>query len=137
MPNHVLMEQKKFVKFGLTTENFRRYVGLIRDEVREYMNKHVYANNVSHPTVIPWTGGGSFQSQADAVHCTQTKTVSAGVDAFEASSEITICTASATLQGREVRAAMDKSFAQLYHDLDGGFTPLVSLVIRGDLTYWF
>lgn len=48
VPNHVLMEQKKFVKFGLTTENFRRYVGLIRDEVREYMNKHVYANNVSH-----------------------------------------------------------------------------------------
>lgn len=48
MPNHVLMEQKKFVKFGLTTENFRRYVGLIRDEVREHMNKHVYANNVSH-----------------------------------------------------------------------------------------
>lgn len=68
MPNHVLMEQKKFVKFGLTTENFRRYVGLIRDEVREYMNKHVYANNVSHPTVIPWTGGESFQNQADAVH---------------------------------------------------------------------
>ncbi|GAA5862427.1 hypothetical protein JCM3774_002513 [Rhodotorula dairenensis] len=98
VPNHVLMEQKKFVKFGLTTENFRRYVGLIRQEVNEYMNKHVYANN--------------------------TKTVSPGVDAFEASSEITICTASATLQGREVRAAMDKSFAQLYHDLDGGFTPL-------------
>lgn len=41
------MEQKKFVKFGLTTENFRRYVGLIRDEVREHMSKHVYANNVS------------------------------------------------------------------------------------------
>lgn len=46
VPNHVLMEQKKFVKFGLTTENFRRYVGLIRDEVREYTGKHVYANKV-------------------------------------------------------------------------------------------
>lgn len=71
------------------------------------------------------------------MHSTQTKTVSAGVDAFEASSEITICTASATLQGREIRAAMDKSFAQLYHDLDGGFTPLVSHSIRDDPIYWF
>lgn len=32
---------------------------------------------------------------------------------------------------------MDKSFAQLYHDLDGGFTPLVSLVIRGDPIHRF
>lgn len=52
---------------------------------------------------------------------------SAQVDAFSTSSEITIFTASATLQGKEVRAAMDKSFAALYHDLDGGFTPLVSI----------
>ncbi|BGP19235.1 hypothetical protein JCM10213_007030 [Rhodosporidiobolus nylandii] len=96
VPNHVLMEQKKFVKFGLTTENFRRYVGLIRTEVRDYMAGQVYGD----------------------------KAVAKGVDAFSASSEITILTASATLQGREVRAAMDKSFAQLYHDLDGGFTPL-------------
>ncbi|TNY21133.1 cytochrome P450 [Rhodotorula diobovata] len=98
VPNHVLMEQKKFVKFGLTTDNFRRYVGLIRTEVRDYINKHVYAD-------------GSKQTGK-------------GVDAFTTSSEITILTASATLQGHEVRAAMDKSFAQLYHDLDGGFTPL-------------
>ncbi|GAA5853817.1 hypothetical protein JCM8547_007460 [Rhodosporidiobolus lusitaniae] len=98
VPNHVLMEQKKFVKFGLTTENFRKYTGLIRTEVRDYMAKNVYADN--------------------------TKTVAPTVDAFTTSSEITILTASATLQGREVRAAMDKSFADLYHDLDGGFTPL-------------
>jgi sterol 14-demethylase len=50
---------------------------------------------------------------------------SSQVDAFTTSSEITICTASATLQGKEVREALDKSFAQLYHDLDGGFTPIV------------
>lgn len=57
----------------------------------------------------------------------QVKKEAKGVDAFTTSSEITILTASATLQGREVRQAMDKSFADLYHDLDGGFTPLVSL----------
>jgi hypothetical protein len=56
----------------------------------------------------------------------QVKKDAKGVDAFTTSSEITILTASATLQGREVRKAMDKSFAELYHDLDGGFTPLVS-----------
>lgn len=50
----------------------------------------------------------------------------AEVDAFKTSSEITIFTASATLQGREVRKGMNASFADLYHDLDGGFTPLVS-----------
>jgi len=38
--------------------------------------------------------------------------------------EITILTASRTLQGKEVRNNLDKGFAQLYNDLDGGFTPL-------------
>jgi len=51
-------------------------------------------------------------------------TKSASHDAFKVMSEVTILTATATLQGPEVRAAMDKSFAGLYHDLDGGFTPL-------------
>ncbi|GAA5903623.1 cytochrome P450 [Sporobolomyces salmoneus] len=98
VPNHVLMEQKKFVKFGLGTENFKRYVGLIRQEVLGYVSTHVFEGDI--------------------------KKEAKGVDAFTTSSEITILTATATLQGREVRQAMDKSFAQLYHDLDGGFTPL-------------
>jgi len=38
--------------------------------------------------------------------------------------EMTILTASRTLQGSEIRAALDKSFADLYHDLDNGFTPI-------------
>ncbi|KAI5481064.1 cytochrome P450, family 51 (sterol 14-demethylase) [Pseudohyphozyma bogoriensis] len=97
VPNHILMEQKKFVKFGLTTDNFKRYVGLIRGEVLDYISGHIFDKD--------------------------SKTTSS-VDAFTTSSEITICTASATLQGKEVRAAMDKSFAGLYHDLDGGFTPI-------------
>jgi sterol 14-demethylase len=45
-------------------------------------------------------------------------------DVVDVLSEITILTASRTLQGTEVRAGLDKSFAQLYTDLDGGFTPL-------------
>ena len=78
----------------MTTDNFRKYVGLVVDEV----TKH-FEEVFSH-------------------------TDSPSVDAVKTSSEITICTAAATLQGREVRAALDKTFAQLYHDLDGGFTPL-------------
>lgn len=39
-------------------------------------------------------------------------------------SELTIFTASRTLQGEEVRNALDGSFADLYHDLDGGFQPI-------------
>ncbi|KAI9616019.1 hypothetical protein H4Q26_011271 [Puccinia striiformis f. sp. tritici PST-130] len=45
-------------------------------------------------------------------------------DALKVASEITICTASATLQGPEVREGLNTSFADIYHDLDGGFTPL-------------
>lgn len=41
------MEQKKFVKFGLTTENFKRYVGLIRTEVLDYVSGHVFDKDVS------------------------------------------------------------------------------------------
>ncbi|KAL8286891.1 hypothetical protein RQP46_003897 [Phenoliferia psychrophenolica] len=97
VPNEIFMQQKKFVKVGLTTENFKKYVGIIREEVLDYFSKTVFEN--------------------DAV---TTRTV----DAFTTSSEITVCTATATLQGKEIRAGMDKSFAGLYHDLDGGFTPL-------------
>ena len=32
--------------------------------------------------------------------------------------------ASRTLQGKEVRASLDKTFAKLMSDLDGGFTPV-------------
>lgn len=38
--------------------------------------------------------------------------------------EITIYTASRSLQGKEVREKFDSSFAQLYHDLDKGFSPI-------------
>lgn len=39
-------------------------------------------------------------------------------------SEITIYTASLSLQGKEVRNKFDSSFAELYHDLDMGFSPI-------------
>ncbi|EIM24094.1 cytochrome P450 [Wallemia mellicola] len=101
VPNSVLMEQKKFVKFGLSSENLKKYVEMIQDETLKFINRDAafkaYQDN--NPN------GGDF-------HC------------FQTMSEITILTASRTLQGKEVRDGLDKSFADMYHDLDGGFTPL-------------
>jgi sterol 14alpha-demethylase len=95
------MEQKKFVKVGLSMQNFRAYVGMIEDEVEEYL-KHESVFEPYRKNPDRW---GSF-------------------DAVTVMSEITIFTASRTLQGKEVRGDLDKSFSELYADLDGGFTPL-------------
>ncbi|KAF8920363.1 cytochrome P450 51 [Mucidula mucida] len=38
--------------------------------------------------------------------------------------QITILTASRTLQGKTIRSRLDKSFAEVFQDLDGGFTPV-------------
>lgn len=103
VPNEVFMEQKKFVKTGLSTENFRAYVGMIEDEVEEFL-KHdpsfkFYQNDISSSE---W---GSF-------------------DVVKVLAEITIFTASRTLQGKEVRDSLDKTFSEMFNDLDGGFTPI-------------
>lgn len=89
------MEQKKFVKFGLTTEAFRSYVSLISTEVTNF----VAQNKI-------------FQGQSGIV------------DIPKAMAELTIYTASRSLQGKEVRDKFDSSFADLYHDLDMGFSPI-------------
>lgn len=99
VPNAVLMEQKRFVKAGLTTENFRVYVGQIEQEVEQFIAK-------------------------DVVFAPLKTNKSVELNAFQTMSEITILTASRTLQGQEVRDNMDKSVADLYHDLDMGFTPI-------------
>ncbi|KAA8901880.1 cytochrome P450 [Sphaerosporella brunnea] len=94
-PNHRLMEQKKFMKFGLTIETFKTYVPLIVDQVEDYIKKSKY-----------------FKGGKGTVPLT------------EIIPEITIFTASRSLQGKEVRDALDGSFAALYHDLDLGFNPM-------------
>jgi len=92
-PNSKLMEQKKFVKFGLTTEAFRQYVSLIQRETELFI-KDKFA---------PPSGQ---------------------IDVSPAMAELTIYTASRSLQGKEVRAKFDHTFADLYHDLDMGFSPI-------------
>jgi cytochrome P450 len=46
------------------------------------------------------------------------------VDISKAMNEIIIFTASRCLQGKEVRERLNSTFAQSYHDLDMGFTPI-------------
>lgn len=98
VPNHVLMEQKKFVKFGMSIDNFKKYVPMIVDEVVQYIR------------TSPAFGSG--------------KLIHGETPLMKAMPEITIFTASRTLQGQEVRDGFDASFADLYHDLDKGFTPI-------------
>lgn len=96
------MEQKKFVKVGLSTENFRAYVGMIEDEVDHFMKTDPAFLIFQMNDINEW---GRF-------------------DATDIMAQITILTASRTLQGSEVRENLDKSFSDLFSDLDGGFTPV-------------
>jgi sterol 14-demethylase len=101
-PNEKLMEQKKFIKFGLSMDNMRAYVGMIENEVSRFLRKEPSFRIFQMNDINEW---GQF-------------------DVLKVTQEITILTASRTLQGKEVRANMDATFAQLFTDLDGGFTPL-------------
>ncbi|WWC70417.1 uncharacterized protein I206_104368 [Kwoniella pini CBS 10737] len=97
-PNEMLMQQKKFIKSGLTTEALQSYPPLIDLECEEFFSHEL--------------GLG------------KEKKSSVKVDLLKTMSELIILTASRTLQGKEVRQGINGKFAQYYEDLDGGFTPL-------------
>lgn len=101
-PNELLMEQKKFVKFSLTLDNFRSYVEVIEKETLDFMRSDPAFRIYQMNDINEW---GMFPT-------------------LKTLSELTILTAAGTLQGREVRENMNKGFADLYSDLDHGFTPL-------------
>nr|AEB00644.1 sterol 14 alpha-demethylase [Ganoderma lucidum]AEB00645.1 sterol 14 alpha-demethylase [Ganoderma lucidum] len=101
-PNEKLMEQKRFVKVSLTLDKFRSYVGMIEDEIKDYLNSEASFRTYQMNDINEW---GAFST-------------------LKTFSEITILTASRTLQGREIRERLSKDFAQVYSDLDHGFTPL-------------
>lgn len=94
-PNSKLMEQKKFVKFGLTQSALESHVPLIEKETVDYL------------ATSPNFNGSSGR-----------------IDISSAMAEITIFTAARALQGEEVRSKLTSEFADLYHDLDQGFTPI-------------
>lgn len=83
------------MKIALTTEAFRSYVPIISNEVTSYFKR-----------------------------CAAFKGKSGVVNIPQHMAEITIFTASHALQGSEVRSRFDEKLADLYHDLDMGFTPI-------------
>ena len=96
------MEQKRFIKAGLSTDNFRAYMSMMEDEITRFLETDAAFRVYQFP---------DERDEWGQFHPLRTL------------GEITILTASRTLQGREVRASLDKTFAQRYSDLDGGFTP--------------
>ncbi|GMM36669.1 sterol 14-demethylase [Saccharomycopsis crataegensis] len=97
--NQRLMEQKKFAKGALTRESFKSYVPKIREEILGYMNR-----------------SSNFMGPEKKDH---------GIaDVMVTQPEITIFTACRSLLGEQMRERFDESFAQLYSDLDKGFTPI-------------
>ena len=83
------------VKFGLTSDALRSYVPLISQEVEDFIARSPVFRGFR----------GTFNVPA-------------------VMAEMTIYTASRSLQGKEVRSKFDSSFAELYHDLDMGFSPI-------------
>jgi sterol 14-demethylase len=108
------MEQKKFMKYGLSTENLRAYVDMIEEEVTAVLNHD------------PAFSGFQHQTAQDKLqnHAGPGPGIWGSFPAYKTLSEMTVLTAARTLQGAEIRASLNKQFADLYHDLDGGFKPV-------------
>lgn len=83
------------VKFGLTQQAFDSYVPLIVTETLKLISGSKHFPNSRGTINVP-----------------------------PALAELTIYTASRSLQGKEVRDKFDSTFADLYHDLDMGFAPI-------------
>ena len=107
-PNSKLMEQKKFVKFGLTQRALEQHVPLIEHEVLSYISPS--SNSPSNNRHSPFDG---VRGELDITHTM---------------AEITIFTAGRALQGTEVRSKLTNEFAVLYDDLDRGFRPINFLI---------
>lgn len=86
---------EQFVKFGLTADALRSYVQLIALETEDFIASH---SDLRGPSGV--------------------------LDVPSAMAELTIYTASRSLQGKEVRAQLDSTVSKLFHDLDMGFTPI-------------
>lgn len=85
------------IKHGLTTEALQSYAPMIYNETASFFERELKLSASSEPKTF---------------------------EIFRKMSELIILTASRTLQGKEVRDALDSRFAQLFHDLDGGFQPI-------------
>lgn len=95
MKGQSLTQNAQFVKFGLTQEALRSYVTLITAEVEDFFKRNKALKGQK----------GTF-------------------DVKSTIAELTIYTASRSLQGEEVRSMFNSRFAELFKDLDMGFSPI-------------
>lgn len=100
------------LKTGLNIARFKEHVKIIEAETIQYFQR--------------WGDGGE-RSKCDLLSLAQSlaqrvKLCSLVSDLFEALSELIILTASSCLHGKEIRSMLDERVAQLYADLDGGFS---------------
>ena len=85
----------KLIMSGLTKKALRSYVPLMQDEVQTLVDTHPHLNGNSGTANIP-----------------------------QIMAQITLFSASRTLQGKEVRSKLDSSFMSMYHALDEGLAPI-------------
>jgi sterol 14-demethylase len=90
-----MLTELQLVKEGFSTDALRAYIPKFVKEVEDYVR-----------------AASQFQGQSGQCNVT------------EVMAEITIYTASSSLQGKEVRSKFDSTFAVLYRHLDDGFQPI-------------
>ncbi|KAH8175212.1 cytochrome p450 domain-containing protein [Sarocladium implicatum] len=94
-PNERLMEHKRIVRDGFSTDSLRKYVPGMVKEVEDYIR-------------------GPYEFTGKSGICNVT----------EAIAQIALYVAARSLQGAEVRKRFDGTFATLYRHLDDGFQPI-------------
>lgn len=82
------------MKFGLISKTLRSDVSLKKDEIRSFIDRTAHFRDSSGSVQLP-----------------------------PILAQITLTTASRSLQEKELREKLDTTFTDLYHDLDDGFRP--------------
>ena len=85
----------KLIMSGLTNKALRSYVPLMQEEAQMLVDSTFVSKGVAGTINMP-----SFMSQ------------------------MTLCTASRTLQGKEIRSKLNSTFFSMYHALDEGLAPI-------------
>ena len=104
----IFLEQKKMLKTGLNIARFRQHIPMIEEETIEYFKR--------------WGNSGERGQWPHSISNSSISSLSFFLDLFKAMSELVILTASHCLHGPEIRSIMDEKVAQLYWDMDGGFS---------------
>ncbi|KAM8980895.1 lanosterol 14-alpha demethylase [Sarcophilus harrisii] len=126
VPNPVFLEQKKMLKTGLNIAHFKQHVSIIEKETKEYFEnwgesgEKVSKILIFHLLLFEYSKMEILVGEA--LRVPQNGLFVSSSDLFEALSELIILTASHCLHGKEIRSQLNEKVAQLYADLDGGFS---------------